>query len=441
MNNNLPTKSIILSATFFAATCFWANEKWYLLLPILLFAFNFQSIYAELIAFKKAPWSKEGLKYVWLTLLFIALAGLNKLLNGERINSPGDLYASFLLVPVLLFTAHYLNKSNVQVFFKTWIVFVLVETIVGLAEYLFNVRSFFMGTGDALSISSKELLYDSRVFGLSVNSSVFGLKVFIAFILLEAVKVSATLKFLMRIGLILGLLLSFNRTVIITVAVFYLLLFIVMLIRNRSKLLLFIRSNKSFQVIALSLCLIIIFRHDISFQLSRGDSTENLSSTHAKLICSDLPKGTDLKEIDELDLDGHFTSFFLRVTADINTSGRKQIWLNFFEFIDKHFLFGNGSDKLMFLSINAKTGEIDQVHAHNSYIQLLATHGILLSSLFISMLVIWWRKKNLLVLVIIALYSMTQYGIFWGMSSLDIVFVLFLIAPTNYLNLGYQKDH
>ncbi len=136
-----------------------------------------------------------------------------------------------------------------------------------------------------------------------------------------------------------------------------------------------------------------------------------------------------MKQGTELNQNLFFTKLLIGSTQHINTSGRTLIWANFFQFIEEHPWFGNGSDKLYFREKDPATGTEKWVHAHNSFLEIVATHGILLTVFFFLILVFLWRKKNIVFLATLFFFSLFQYGIFWGISILDIIFMVFLLSP------------
>jgi O-antigen ligase len=135
----------------------------------------------------------------------------------------------------------------------------------------------------------------------------------------------------------------------------------------------------------------------------------------------------------DLDTNLYFTKKLIGSTNGINTSGRTLIWANFLQFIEQNLWFGNGSDKLYFKEIDHENKKFKLVHAHNSYLEFLATHGLILSGFFGFILLCLWRRKNSIFIVSILFFSIFQYGIFWGFSLLDLVFTSFLISPINLL--------
>ncbi len=102
-------------------------------------------------------------------------------------------------------------------------------------------------------------------------------------------------------------------------------------------------------------------------------------------------------------------------TIDILT-GRDHIWLSFSKFITEHVIFGNGSIKLW----------IGGYHAHNSFLELIATNGLVISCFYFLLILRNTTKENLVFVVAIILYSLTQYGMFWGISLIDILLIHFL---------------
>jgi len=348
-----------------------------------------------------------------------------------------------MLLPLVVVTARFLNSPKL---FQWFVILVGIEVLFGIAEYLFNTRSFFMGTSEEFQITSKALLYDSRVFGLSANSSIFGLKLLIAALFIEYAGFNLKLRWLMRALLLLGIVISFNRAVIVGLLFFWCATWVQILWVNRKE----IRSmyrNSLFQFLSIVLLTVLIFQGPLRYQFSRGGSEESLfyedgetqlTFADFNLSCSEQ-HARILKEGNELDTTGSVSKLFLVATNGINTSGRKLIWMNFGDFLDQHLWFGNGSDKLMFKTIHQRQRKLVMMHAHNSYLELLGTNGLLISCLYVLFYVVIWRRKNTLLLLAVLAYSFLQYGIFWGFSLLDVIFVLVLITPINLVPLGNSR--
>jgi len=112
-----------------------------------------------------------------------------------------------------------------------------------------------------------------------------------------------------------------------------------------------------------------------------------------------------------------------RNTGKIELTGREYLWADFYLFIQDHLVYGNNSVKLW----------LDGYHAHNSYIEVIATNGIFISLLYFVLIYRNIRKSNWVYVIPIMVFSLTQYGFFWGISLMDILFyvILFKIKPDN----------
>ena len=428
-------KHILFAILLYLPTLIFSSEIYYLLLPFSILIVEFKTLKSQTFNFLKHPSSL----IVWLPLVFVFLAGINKLINGNEIICSKDYYASFYLFPLLILTASF--TSNVK-FYRVLTIIICIECLVCLGEYIFNVRSFFLDKTQENSIISKDLLYDSRVFGLSANSSIVAMKLFCGFLLLEIALMKPWLKWFLRILLITGLILTFNRAVIVAVFAFWALYAIYFALINRRRLWVVIK-----RIFAPFLYFYVLFfffsNHSFLYQFSRGDSgDEKLKYEYTSkeiVLMKDIDQdcaslhAIEMKEGDSLKSTGVFSNLFLKTISGINTSGRAVIWLNYFSFIDQHILFGNGSDKLMLKTVNQEKKKIDLIHAHNSFIELLATNGLLLTLIFLSILFLLWKKNNFILLCVILLYSLFQYGVFWGFSFLDVIFMGFLMSNKNLL--------
>jgi len=112
---------------------------------------------------------------------------------------------------------------------------------------------------------------------------------------------------------------------------------------------------------------------------------------------------------------------FARGNDSVDVSGRDEIWGLMFRFIKEHPLFGNGS---IHYKVYYSGGSI--IHAHNSFIQLLADHGVIISSIFLLLVLSKIKKGNIIYVFSIFLTSMAQYTIFWGYSVIDVFFYALL---------------
>lgn len=423
----------------------FGNEYLLLLLPVLLLVFDFDLWKHILQSPRKALFSKEAKRYLWLSVLFVGIAAFNKFFNGDQILCLKDYYAAFYLIPLLLFTARYLFTVRT---FRIFIYFVLIETAFAAMQYLLNDRSIILPLSKETAIVSKSLLYDSRVYGFAVNSSVYALQVLAAFLFIIPARFSRLNYWLVFAGLIAGMLLSFGRAVVVMTVLYFVAATLQLCWIYRKQLKTAIKlphvQNSAFSALFLIVLFLTPWMKD---NMTRGGKSEQLEYNNLAYSWDTIPLNCSqqhafpLKEPKELDTTSTLSKNFLNFTKSINTSGRKLIWLNYVDFLDQHPWTGNSSNKLMFRALNPKTREVELIHAHNSFFVFFGTHGFLLGAFYIFILTIWWKRKNFAVLVTIIAYSLLQYGIFWGFSLIDIVFIAMLIAPLNFNDIGYQKQN
>ncbi|MBU2018184.1 MAG: O-antigen ligase family protein [Bacteroidetes bacterium] len=441
---------IIFAILLYIPTFYGVPDVMALALPVLLVLIYRHALIEKSKNWMQNPFTKESLIWVGLPALIMIASFLNKLFNGQIIYSLKDYYAAFYLLPAVLITASLLPAK--KVFF--WIVpLVLIEVLVGILEYLWNVRSFWNTVDPLLYIKSKDLLYDSRVYGFSSNSPIFGLKIFIAFLILDAQVWKNRTIWGIRIFLILGLLLTFNRAVLVAVFLFAILRFAQLVIDDRKKYKGWI-SKSTLRIGLVSIFLTIVFYKPFIYQFSRGESVDSsgygeefkelkLQETETIFAKMDLTstekKAKILKNESELDLTGWFSKSLMKATANTQTSGRKLIWLNYADYLDEHLWFGNGSDKLKFKTYDQAKRKIVTMHAHNSFIELLCSNGLIIFMLYLFLYFSLWRKCNVIAITCILVYSMFQYGIFWGYSFLDVVFIIFLTTPLIDLKIGNSR--
>ncbi len=434
---------ILLVGTLLSSNFVFGNEYLLLILPFLLLYFDFASWKHLLTNPRQSIFTKGALRYFWPVIIFVFLALINKILNGGEISCLKDYYAAFYLIPVLLFTGKRLFTRRTYVVF---IAFVLIETVFGVIQYLTNDRSLLLPLTEETHIQTKALLYDSRVYGFGANSSVFALHIFIAFLFLLAAGFKRLTYWLVFTGLIGGMLLSFGRAVVVMSVLFFIVMSIQLLWNNRKELKHFIVHRYFLRVVLSAILLIGLFLSPwMQDNLARGNKTEQLEYNKLAFSWDTIPLSCSeqhalpFKEPSQLDTTSTLSRNFLELTQRINTSGRKLIWLNYVDYLSEHPWTGNGSNKLQFRALDPKTRKVNLIHAHNSFFVFFGSHGFILGALYMLLLLVWWQRKNVAIIGVILAYSLFQYGIFWGFSLMDIVFMAALMAPVNLLNIGYKS--
>jgi hypothetical protein len=426
-------KSAWYAGILFLATLFFANENYYLLLPISIFILEFKTISSYFQLIKN---SKRLRNSLLLISAFVVLAYLNKIVNGNSINSLRDYYGAFLLFPILILCSKLISSTKTYTFLIYLIVF---ETIIAIAEYVFNVRTFF--PIEVPPINSKSgFLYDHRVYGMSINSSVLSFKILVAILVIETAPLKKIYYFLIQFIVCLGIIVTFNRALILTALLFWVLLALYRLYKS-SKISIYSFYN-FFPLITFFILFSFLSKTNFLVEMNKNSAEKKPLEIASKIklyTFSDIPETAlthphpIMLEGKDLDTTLYFTKKLIGSTIGINTSGRTLIWANFLQFIEQNLWFGNGSDKLFFKEIDHENKKFKLVHAHNSYLEFLATHGLILSGFFGFILLYLWRRKNSIFIVSILFFSIFQYGIFWGFSLLDLVFITFLISPLNLL--------
>jgi hypothetical protein len=276
---------------------------------------------------------------------------------------------SVLIVTVSAALAPLMRRCSLRVF----IVCTCIEALVGCFEYATGsvaLTSVQAGLADQdLSLDS-ELLYDLRVFGLSANSSLLAEKVFISTILTLSVPGLFRRRWLPLALLGAGLYVSFNRTAILCTVLF-------LLLNALSRRLNWRQVVIGLVVVAGIAGLVVTHWEEVLVQVTRGSGDE---LSHSEL-------------------------------------SRLYFWERSLETIAENPLFGNGS--LTFRVDDPVTG-LPQ-HAHNSFMMLFATHGVVVPLLLLGYIALRLNKDNWRAVVAFFAFSLTQYFVFWNLSVPDMV--------------------
>lgn len=279
---------------------------------------------------------------------------------------------TFFIVTTIFFS-RYINSKVLSVIF--WLI--IVEAIVGVVEFTFQIPYIIRPVNvDKSWFKINDFLYSRRVYGISNSISVFSQKIFIGLLLLFFLKIKRIFFFL--VVLILGLIISFNRTVIISVLFFIIIKSIIEF--NRFKV-----TKKKYLIligVVFSFMFLYKFKDFLLLQFFNGKNQFDFSE-------------------------------------------RDLIFPEYIAFIRDNLLFGNFVNKY-WININGRI-----LHAHNSYLQTLASMGGILFAMYVIYLWKIIKKSRLLYLLPILLYSTFQFGIFWGVSLLDIIFFYFIFFDEN----------
>lgn len=381
---------VVLGLLIFLPTIAYVPHMASLAALVLVILFNIKSILSYRFDGK--------LSFNVLLLIFIVLVSLvNRLVFINYFSQSSDVLPYFVLMLVTFVISKELNRLSLYVL----LVCVLIECSFVYYEYYHGVSTIFtqLSTYEVFPKNGK-LLYDMRANGLSENSSGASEKIFLGFFLVDILIPKKWFSWIFRMMLFTSLFMTFNRTALVTLFIyglFQLFLFYKEAFRSFKNLL----YSRSGLVTALSTFIILA------------------------TILWELPKVQD-----------KLLTQFTRNKGHLDLSGRDIIWGHFYDFIKNNIWFGNGSYKKYVPYDNhfQADGTITMIHAHNSFIELLATHGIIIFLLYVLLIAFNINRRNSIYVITIVLFSLTQYAIFWGISYFDILFFAILFNKKIFIN-------
>lgn len=313
-------------------------------------------------------------------LLIVVLAILNEvygiLFNHIELENILYVLPYFLLTFLVIIITDYINKPIVK-----WILlFIIFEIAVGVLQYILGVRSFTTFRG-SIDLPETNLFYLKNVYGISGNSSGFSAKIFIALLLYYKDKSVIRLKEPIFLAIIIiGLIITFNRTMIIASLIFLFLLFLKDYRINSKK-------NIIIKLLVLISVLITIYIIYVNY---------------FDIIIQQFYVGRDS-------------------LSDASYYERQDIVNYFLSFIKDNPLLGNNSFKLNYTTLDGRV-----LHAHNSYLQLFANNGLIISSLYLYFVSSYINKQNFIFVIPILITGLAQTSIFWGVSFFDLILFYFL---------------
>jgi len=315
-------------------------------------------------------WRRGRISFA-IILLIIVLGCINNFTGADRIGDAWDVIPFYLLHSLTFLIALCLNKRDLELI----ILLVAAEAVFVMIEFAMGVNTVFMSHPEFRRISDLQYLYFLRPMGLSSSTSTMAFKLICALILIDYIGRKSAGWRAVRIFLIVAVIVNFNRTSMVALAAYYAAKFV--LDKNAP--------------LKFTYKLLAIFAFVAVF-LALG--------------------GLDIV-LDQ----------FFRGRGGVDLSYRDILWKQNFEFISKNLLFGNHSFK--YLTLLDEYGFYE--HAHNSFIEMLSTHGLFIFSLYVLLIAVNVKRRNALLVMPFVVLSLFQYGIFWGISFLDIIFFKLLI--------------
>jgi len=299
-----------------------------------------------------------------------------------------------------------------QKIYRFLLIFIVVEVCLGILEYVIGVNTFFSSLPKHHVFNNYVSLYKTRVFGLSANSTYLAQKCLIGFLLLYFVNLNLKTRQLLGVFLfiMIGIILTFGRTVVVTVLLclgFYFLTYLYNSFRNLKHLK--INMNKSLLISSILFSMVILSTFSFwNNQFNRMGLTphENKNSKGAKVLeASGIGK--------------------------VEMAGRRELWGKAIDFIFENPINGNHSQRFL----------VNNKHVHNSFLEYLSTHGLILLIVMFAFIMFNLHGFNIVFCGGVMLYSLGQFGIFWDISFLDIIFISILLFNTRVTNSNrYEKD-
>lgn len=347
-----------------------------------------------LIASDKSERTNFVSKKLTLNTLIISLIVLLSLLNSLLGFTSDSNLSQLFPYTALMFLGYFFAKTLKTSDLKIIIFLISIESIIVIAQHFMGINTFFPELIKETSLPSQineDLLYYNRALGLSTNSSVAALKFLLGFILIDYLKLNGKLFVAIKTILFVGLFYTFNRTVLAVLIAYLVAGLVLPILEIITDLLEYRIKKKSFLVALFGGLFLILFMLLVIMKID------------VIITQITLDKGMDL-------------------------SGRDLIWADFIQFIKENLLFGNHSSKYYFADYYS-----GPIHAHNSFLQIMANHGIIITLLFLLLILVNITKKNVMFVFTLLLYSLFQYGVFWGISITDIVlFIILFRQPEDY---------
>jgi hypothetical protein len=384
--------NLILALLIYLPTCAFIPLNLYLVLIIFTLYLNFSHLKNYVLNLLKLKIIDKGLTFL---IGFAFFAFVLRVIDYNSWESIKDFYSFGYLFPLTYIVARSINTDVL----KYIIYFILIECIVSFAEYLYGTSTFFTSLNLYRVFENYDLLYYTRVFGLSENSSGLSIKLFFGVLILGAVNINLYKRMFIEILFLIASIVVFGRIAMMAILVFYVLKILSSLLQR----------NKIVFTDYIPIVLFVLF-FSVNYSWSIAQFTRNnievsegrISDHGGVVVQADLNK-------DEL---GN-VSFTENIGIDkIEMSGRNEIWNSYFNFSMKHLYLGNRAKKYM----------LGSYHAHNSYLEILASFGVILFLGLLSVFAFNISKQNYIYVLAIMFISLGQYAVFWGVSFFDIIF-------------------
>jgi len=331
---------------------------------------------------------KQDWPYFLFALGAIVNATLGIVLEGQF---PASLFVNNGIAGGLLMMLTYLTARSLNdTVWKTVLFFIVIEALCIYIQFALGIRFFFSAQQEFSTLTEFEftqdvgaetLWYYIRPQGLSPSSTVAGSKVLLGILIAYMVPMDRKWRWAIIAVLLGAVLLNFKRSGILVVGLFGAVLFLVDILQNG--------WHQRHTLVTAAVSLVAgVYLGTIIAQLTREQalSLEGISST---VVVTQL-------------------------------SGRAEIWGETLDFVRQHLFFGNYSERF-----TISTGQ----YVHNSFLSLLATHGLFLAVLLLSYYAVQVHKKPVMLIFLAPVFAnaVFQEDLFWYASQFDI-FLLYLLT-------------
>lgn len=419
MNSMKHFKGLLLSLLMYLPTCVYMPSWIYLILILVSIYLNLDFLKCYFSGLFKFTIKDKTFSYL---LVFAFLIFILRVIDLPNWDSIKDVYSFAYLFPFTYLVARLVKLNEVKVI-KYILMLIAVEALVACFEYIYGISTFFTGIKLFREFENYKTLYYTRVFGLSTNSSGLSLKLFLGLVLLNKSNfktwVNLSLEFLFLISSVL----VFGRIVLLVIPIYY-------VIKICTQ---FYFKNLKKEVFIPLLAYLLFFGVNINWtqnQFTRYNMKVAKVDSHEPIMI----ENTDNNDGYNINNNSNEAELILVNDKDltemvgvnnINMAGRNKIWNHYFDFSKSNWFLGNYGKKYV---MNAKT------HAHNSYLEILASFGVVLSCLLMLIFVSKIKLKNLYLIIPVLIIAMGQYFIFWGISFFDIIFYYLIFFNGRKLN-------
>lgn len=323
---------------------------------------------------------KHPLNWNFLIIILIILfSTINRLIHWNAVGDYSEFFPYFILLIPTYVIAIGFKKKDAQVL--AWLV--AIEAVVVILEWMLGVSTFDTSLTGFVTFKPGDLAYFQRPLGLSESSSHIASKLFVAFMAIDFFKFKHNIWVFVKVLMVAAVVLTFNRSVILALSIYIGISQFIAFSKFKYKMENAVVAFVSFVLGGIGFLTILVLKgKDLIAQLTRN-------------------------------------------TGKIELTGREYLWADFYVFIEEHLVFGNNSIKLW----------LDGYHAHNSYIEVIATNGIFIALFYFILVYRNIKGSNWYFVIPILIFGVTQYAFFWGISLFDILFWAILFQ-TNTPQVG-----